>query len=802
MLMGYSTNFLPGRGRDVFFFSLFFILALSPLHAQRMECGTRDPGEVEIQQRRELLTTIRRYSKEARLESASTYIAVRFHVVRKSNGNQGVTLTQLNAVFAKMNAAYQASGIQFYMAGTTPHYIDSDNFYDFEFSEENALTQGNDITNAINVYVVGAIGSGSGSVSGYAYYPSTLAISNRVFMTVDALADGRSLVHELGHYFNLLHTFHNNANPNVSLRELVTRSAGANCTTAGDQVCDTPADPYGLPGATTAGCSYTGTATDANGAVFVPSLQNTMSYYSQCGSIFTPQQYTRLSDGLLLRTNPGNEYTLDYPTSSAVPTQLTATKNAGGVLVSFVDNIADESGFLVERATNSSGPFTPIAGLSPNTTTYQDAAVTNNTLYHYRIRVTNGIQYSAVDTAMVDLFYCKPSYSSPCSPVFIADFILSQNSTNLVSKINSGCGVAGYSDFTATALPVTAGQSYNFTARAVSGGTGSYFPQHLTIWIDFNKNGVFEGTEAAYQSSAGSSLSPTVSSSFSIPARATPGLTRMRVRSQYYDNGVVTNPCGMLQFGEAEDYTLQINGNIPPPLVTLQLKVYLEGAYRTNTGAMITALNQRGLLPGQTPVGTSATATPPGQPYSASPWFYAGTESVASYQADVVDWVLVSLREGAPSVQSTVYRAAALVKASGEIITVGTPPALSAGHSYYIAIEHRNHLGVLSHAPVSASNGVLSYDFAIQNSYTATSPVSVGQKQIGTVFAMHSSDGNKTLPNQDFVVNVNDYSLWLNNNGWFDLYSAADFNMDAQISASDKAQWNANNSKFSMVGRQ
>ena len=83
--------------------------------------------------------------------------------------------------------------------------------------------------------MVGAIGSGSGSVSGYAYYPSTLAISNRVFMTVDALADGRSLVHELGHYFNLLHTFHNNANPNVSLRELVTRSAGANCTTAGDQ---------------------------------------------------------------------------------------------------------------------------------------------------------------------------------------------------------------------------------------------------------------------------------------------------------------------------------------------------------------------------------------------------------------------------------------------------------------------------------------------------------------------------------------------------------------------------------------
>jgi hypothetical protein len=800
--MGYFTNYHFKLIRKIRIWFAFFLVLVQPLYAQTLECGTTEPSASETRLRSELLTRIKQKARIEGGQNAWTYIPVKFHVLRKSNGTLGATVSQLNDIFARMNAEYQNSGIQFYMAGSGPHYIDSDAWYEYDFSEENALTQGNDVPNAANVYVVGSLRSGSDSFSGYSYYPATLAITNRVFVTAQSLADGRSLIHEMGHYFNLLHTFHNNANPTVSLRELVTRGAGANCSTTGDLVCDTPADPYGLPGATTSGCSYTGTVTDANGALYAPSLQNIMSYYYLCGNVFTPQQYNRLSDGLLLRTSPANEYTLNFQPSASVPTQLTATRNASGVLVSFTDNIADESGFILERATTSNGPYTPIAGLSPNTTSYQDAAVVTNTLYYYRVRVSNGIQYSAADTAMVDLFYCKPSYGSPCSPIFIADFIMTQNAVSLISKINSGCGIASYSDFTATAVPVTAGQSYNFTTRAVTGGTGSYFPQHLSIWIDFNQNGIFETSELVFQSTSGANLSPTLSSSISIPANALSGLTRMRLRSQYYDNGVVNNPCGALQFGEAEDYTLQINGVVPPPTTALQVKVWLEGAYRISTGQMVTMLNQRGLLPGQIPVGSSAITTPPGQPYSGSPWLYAGTESVSNYQANVVDWILVSLREGSPSVQNTVYRTAALVLNNGEVSMVAPPPVLSASQSYYIVIEHRNHLGVLSHVPVAIQNGILSYDFTIQNSYTSTSPVSVGEKQIGTVFAMHSCDGNKNLPNQDFVVNVNDYSLWLDHNGRFDLYSPADFNLDAQISASDKAQWNSNNSKFSMVGRQ
>lgn len=730
-----------------------------------------------------------------------TFIPIRFHVIRRSNGTGGASVSEVNAALTFINRAYQESEIQFYLAGSGPHYINSDTYYDYESADEDALTQANDINNAVNLYVVGTLNFQSSNVTGYAYYPSVLASSNRIFVRADRLADGRTLPHELGHYFNLLHTFHNNTNPDISLRELVTRGPETNCTTAGDLLCDTPADPYGLVGATTSGCSYTGTVKDANGDLYQPALNNMMSYYYLCGNDFTPGQYARMEDGLLLRTATNNQYTLDYPPSPLVPTQLVANPTAAGVQVTFNDPGNGESGFVVERSVGSLNAYIPVAGLNPNVTSYLDATVSTNMLYYYRVRVSNGIRYSAADTAMVEFFYCKPSYSSPCSPVFIADFLLTKISNNLISKLNSGCGTASYSNFSATAVPVVAGQSYTFTARAVSGGSGTFFPQHLSIWVDVNANGIFESSERLFQSTSSNHMSPTVSGTISIPASAALGRTRMRVRSRFRDNGLVTNPCGSLQFGEAEDYTLNIQAPAPP-FTTLNLKVLLEGAYRPNTGSMITTLNQRGLLPGQTPIGSSATATPAGQPYKGSPWNYNGGESVSNYQANIVDWILVSLRAGSPSVNNTVFCTAALLRSNGQVTLVSSPPTLSPSQSYFVVVEHRNHLGVMSHVPIAVQNGTLTYDFTTQNSYTNTNPISIGQKQIGTVFAMLSGDGNKNLPDEDFVVNASDYLLWLNANGAFDLYFSADFDMDAQISAFDKLVWNANNGKFSLVRRQ
>lgn len=107
------------------------------------------------------------------------------------------------------------------------------------------------------------------------------------------LKDG-CLPHEMGHLFGLLHTFEGGT-------ETVN---GSNCETAGDLICDTPADPY-VEGSDTLWLGNNGefifTGLDVNGAYYQPDVGNIMSYYTQptngvppCG--FTREQYIRMAN--------------------------------------------------------------------------------------------------------------------------------------------------------------------------------------------------------------------------------------------------------------------------------------------------------------------------------------------------------------------------------------------------------------------------------------------------------------------------------------------------------------------------
>jgi predicted phage tail protein len=85
------------------------------------------------------------------------------------------------------------------------------------------------------------------------------------------------------------------------------------------------------------------------------------------------------------------------------PTQLTATAQSGPqVTLSWRDNAGNETGFVVERAANGSGAYTPIATpsarSSTGTVTYVDTAVKAATSYQYRVKAVNGGGSSAYAT--------------------------------------------------------------------------------------------------------------------------------------------------------------------------------------------------------------------------------------------------------------------------------------------------------------------------------------------------------------------------------------------------------------------
>ncbi|HEY3385149.1 MAG TPA: Ig-like domain-containing protein, partial [Saprospiraceae bacterium] len=180
------------------------------------------------------------------------------------------------------------------------------------------------------------------------------------------------------------------------------------------------------------------------------------------------------------------------------------------------------------------------------------------------------------------------------------------------------------------------------------------------------------------------------------------------------------------------DTTIVIITIIPPGCVYVNAFVYLEGAAILANGneeyalPMRNSLNQIGVLPGQCYEDPffGIQYTPSGQPYSVPPWNYMGLEGnffnsegnpdngSAGYPETTVDWILVSLRENPDSDGVPICQAAGLLQQDGSILFVDTFTCCGINLSipYYIVIEHRNHLLVMSDTLVEVLNDTLTYD--------------------------------------------------------------------------------------------
>mgnify|MGYP000356334377 CR=1 FL=1 len=245
--------------------------------------------------------------------------------------------------------------------------------------------------------------------------------------------------------------------------------------------------------------------------------------------------------------------------------------------------------------------------------------------------------------------------------------------------------------------------------------------------------------------------------------------------------------------------------------LNIDLKVWLEGGLSDLAGGYLPSMRAdlsrvRYILPGQ-----SNSTLPSGQPYNTTPWNYMGTEGPGWTDADyqnieaanagmgVVDWILVSFRTGLAT-STTFQKAAALVFEDGSIV-FADPCVLtvSAPSSIYIVIEHRNHMGVMSHIPATVSGGQISYDFRNQDSYTN---VSFGQKQVAPgMYAMYAGDCDQISDVTSYDTNGNDKALWIAENGIFAQYLLTDLNLNGDITGADKILWFQNNGIASGVLR-
>jgi hypothetical protein len=234
---------------------------------------------------------------------------------------------------------------------------------------------------------------------------------------------------------------------------------------------------------------------------------------------------------------------------------------------------------------------------------------------------------------------------------------------------------------------------------------------------------------------------------------------------------------------------------------------------------MRTDLNDLRILPGQCYYDfftDSIYYTPAGQPYNIAPWNYNGNEGDgydsggdpdngdAGYPSTIVDWVLVSLRTTPDGAGGPLCQAAALLHDDGTIEFRCCGLNLNA--SYYLVIEDRNHLIVMSQNAIPIVNGKISYDFRFTQSYI-NDPYGLGQfagqKQIiQGKFAMFAGNGNQASnPQSDTDINFGDRTYWEGQNGTLTHYRIGDYNLNGDCNYNDRFLWEFNNGKFTSVPR-
>ncbi|KAI2465214.1 Metalloprotease [Annulohypoxylon bovei var. microspora] len=244
-------------------------------------CGTPEPTAEQIAASQAMLANERdrRANGEFRaLEafSVNTY----FHVVASSTSVEDgyITTDMVNDQLDVMNADYSPHGITFNLIGTD-YTVNSNWAADGnELAMKRALRQGSYAD--LNVYFLGNLGGG---LLGYCYFPTSASEGTTEFYqdgcTILAQSVpggdaapynlGGTVVHEVGHWMNLYHTFQ------------------GGCSGSGDSVDDTPAQASASSGCPVGRDSCPGGGVDP--------IHNYMDYSDDaCYEEFTSGQEDRM----------------------------------------------------------------------------------------------------------------------------------------------------------------------------------------------------------------------------------------------------------------------------------------------------------------------------------------------------------------------------------------------------------------------------------------------------------------------------------------------------------------------------
>lgn len=237
--------------------------------------------------------------------------------------------------------------------------------------------------------------------------------------------------------------------------------------------------------------------------------------------------------------------------------------------------------------------------------------------------------------------YCIPGATDCQGGDEINNVVLATLSNTSACNAN----LSGYDDYTGSVASATIYALQTYTMDVT---IGNDYDENVSVWIDFDHSGTFDASEYTFLGTTSGSGNYTVSGSVNIPANATLGLTRMRVRNFSSltlgpDDACATPSGGSrmansrtslgTSFGETEDYLVDI---LPPDCSSINFPPSMAVTGNTNIcSGQLTPLDitpQPQLATGityQWYSSTTSTFTPEGSETSTSS--YTASPMVTTY---------------------------------------------------------------------------------------------------------------------------------------------------------------------------
>ncbi|MEL1243784.1 GEVED domain-containing protein [Flavobacterium sp. DGU11] len=354
--------------------------------------------------------------------------------------------------------------------------------------------------------------------------------------------------------------------------------------------------------ATSAGGAYSN-VTNATplGVTYAGATTNTLAVTNATNTPVVPTYYYRVvitgtAPCGTVTSNPAT-LTINAPAISAPPAATTVVRSNSATFS--VTTAAPAPTYQWQFSTTLGGTYSNVADSTPAGTTYsgdQSATLTVNaattavgTGYYYRVVVTSGgctVTSAGAQLTVTD--YCVGTVTNAHTTDYMTAISVATTSLNSTPGLVGNAANNYYALLTGSNNTATFFQAYSYTA-SVTVLSGNANPEGVGIWIDFNNDGDFADTNE-FLGAASIASTATGTITMNIPANATTGSRRMRVRNVRNQTMTQGSVCTTYARGTTVDYIVTIAQPAGPAITS-----FTPDSYCADTGVItITGTNLTG----------------------------------------------------------------------------------------------------------------------------------------------------------------------------------------------------------------